>query len=181
MLKLSKIQEKDLELLRKWRMSEYITRYMLTDPNITVESQKKWYEQIIKRQDAYYWMIQYNDKRIGYMSLTNIDAKKKQCEAGHYIGETAYLRKGISKVVEANIYDFVFEQLNLEMLIFIMLKDNIAAQKLHLSLGALPYEPEINVCYKKDRLYELIGQYMTKEIWSRNKKIFDYPKIMIEN
>lgn len=35
-----RIQECDLELLRQWRMQPDITKYMNTDPQITVEDQK---------------------------------------------------------------------------------------------------------------------------------------------
>ena len=36
-----KIQEKDLEKLMQWRMRPDITKYMNTDPKLTIEGQKK--------------------------------------------------------------------------------------------------------------------------------------------
>lgn len=180
MIKLDKIYEEDLEIIRKWRMSKHVSQYMLTDPIITTESQKIWYQNINQLSDNYYWIIKDNNVRIGYISLTNFNYKSKTYEAGHYIGEPAYLRKGISKIVEANLYDFVFDTLNLEKLIFTILKENQAAYRLHKSLGAISYELEVKSCIKHNKSHELIGQCMTKDLWFSIRNQLDYPKIIIE-
>ena len=36
------IQESDLENIMRWRMAEDITKYMNTNPKLTLEGQKKW-------------------------------------------------------------------------------------------------------------------------------------------
>ena len=38
---LREIAEEDLELIMKWRMSEDVTKYMNTNPKLTIEDQKK--------------------------------------------------------------------------------------------------------------------------------------------
>lgn len=39
---LRKVTEGDLEQIMRWRMDPEITRYMNTDPKLTLEGQKKW-------------------------------------------------------------------------------------------------------------------------------------------
>lgn len=176
-IKLDIISEEDIELLRKWRMSPEVTRYMFTDPIITIEQQRKWYQAICNNKEDYYWIIKCNDIRIGYISITNIDRENKSCEIGHYIGETSYLRKGISKIIESNVYDFVFEKLKLETIVFMMLKENEAAYCLHQSLGAVNYETDVKECIKNEKRYEVIALCMTKDIWSKQDSV--YSKIII--
>jgi len=47
-IQLLKVNETYLELIMNWRMSSDITRYMNTDPVLTIESQKKWFSSFQK-------------------------------------------------------------------------------------------------------------------------------------
>jgi len=40
------IKEEDLEMIMNWRMMPEITRYMNSDPVLTLEGQKKWFKKI---------------------------------------------------------------------------------------------------------------------------------------
>ena len=55
---LRKIREEDLENIMRWRMDEEITRYMNTNPKLTLEGQKKWLAGIRANPDVDYWLIQ---------------------------------------------------------------------------------------------------------------------------
>ena len=46
------ITKKDLEKIMHWRMDPDITRYMNTDPKLTLEGQKKWFSSIEIRMCA---------------------------------------------------------------------------------------------------------------------------------
>ena len=43
---LRKVTEGDLEQIMRWRMDPEITRYMNTDPKLTLEGQKKWFAKV---------------------------------------------------------------------------------------------------------------------------------------
>ena len=51
---LRKIRESDLETIMNWRMDPEITRYMNTDPRLTLEGQKKWFAAVQDNPDVYY-------------------------------------------------------------------------------------------------------------------------------
>ena len=46
---LRKVTEGDLEQIMRWRMDPEITRYMNTDPKLTLEGQKKWFAKVQSR------------------------------------------------------------------------------------------------------------------------------------
>ena len=44
-LRLRRITEQDLFMIMNWRMSPEVTEYLYTDPQLTLEQQRKWYEE----------------------------------------------------------------------------------------------------------------------------------------
>ena len=51
---LRKVTEGDLEQIMRWRMDPEITRYMNTDPKLTLEGQKKWFAKVQQDPDVSY-------------------------------------------------------------------------------------------------------------------------------
>ena len=92
-----KIQEKDLEKLMQWRMRPDITKYMNTDPKLTIEGQKKWFERIVKDSElsveegrkGFYWLLEVDGVPTGFVSLVNIDPLNQRTHTGVYIAEKA--------------------------------------------------------------------------------------------
>ena len=121
---LKKINNDDLELLRKWRMQENVSKYMLTDPIITKESQKAWYDNIKMDTSRLDYIIVFNDVKIGYYGITNIDNNNSSCEIGFYIGESEYRGKGIFKVIQDKIEDIIFNNLKINKIIIKVLEYN---------------------------------------------------------
>lgn len=179
-IELGKVKELDIELLRKWRMSPEVTRYMKTDPIITKKEQRRWYRELCQDTRNYCWIIKCDGVRIGFLSINNIDDVNKSCEIGHYIGDRNYLKKGIAKIVEANIYDYIFWKIGLEIVVFNIFKENRAACCLHQSLGAIEIENENKIHIKNNKEYEIVTLCMTRSIWKKIKNSIVYPRITIE-
>ena len=59
---LREIREEDLENIMRWRMAPDITRYMNTNPELTLEGQKKWLDSIRRNPDVMYWLIQVEEQ-----------------------------------------------------------------------------------------------------------------------
>lgn len=121
---LKKIEKDDLELLRKWRMQENVTKYMLTDPTITLKSQVEWFNKILKDDSRQDYVIVVNGVRVGYYGITNIDKELKSCEVGFYIGEEAYRGKGVFKSVQQKIENIIFNDLKLDTIIINVIEYN---------------------------------------------------------
>ena len=69
---LTRLREDDIELVRKWRNSPGIQQYMEYREFITEEMQKKWFESINNLQN-FYFIIEYENKKIGLINTSNID------------------------------------------------------------------------------------------------------------
>ena len=57
MIKLRRINDGDLELIMNWRMRPDITRFMNTDPVLTLEGQRKWLRRVESDPDLLYRLI----------------------------------------------------------------------------------------------------------------------------
>ena len=67
---LRKVTEGDLEQIMRWRMDPEITRYMNTDPKLTLEGQKKWFAKVQQDQDVSYWIIEIDGTAAGVINYT---------------------------------------------------------------------------------------------------------------
>ena len=66
------VMEDDLELLRQWRNSATISKYLRKIEYITSERQIVWYRDLLLNPDSYYWTITEKGKAIGALSIYNI-------------------------------------------------------------------------------------------------------------
>lgn len=149
---LKKIEKDDLELLRKWRMKENITKYMLTDPIITSESQLEWFNKISNDNSRQDYVIVVDDVKIGYYGITNINCELKSCEIGFYIGEEAYKGKGVFKCVQQKVENIIFNDLNLDTIV----------------INVIEYNPILQ-SYLKNGFYENVNK---RTNINKNGKIF---------
>lgn len=89
-ISLRPIKETDLELIMEWRMKPEVTDYLYTDPKLTMDTQKKWYNGIMTDDTTRYWIIEFNEIRIGIVWLLNIDFRNQKVEFGWFNGELSY-------------------------------------------------------------------------------------------
>lgn len=129
MLKFVKIREDHLELILNWRVKPEITRYMFTDVEYNMSSQRKWFQSICKDKSSKYWLISYQDKLIGLINLTDIDKKDKHCKCGYYIGEQEY--RSLGGLIPPYLYNYVFLQMNFKKIIAEVMAGNDNVIRLH--------------------------------------------------
>ena len=116
-----KIQEKDLEKLMQWRMRPDITKYMNTDPKLTIEGQKKWFERIMKDSElsveegrkGFYWLLEVDGVPTGFVSLVNIDPLNQRTHTGVYIAEKAKRSLRLTLDLQWNLYRYSFDVLQM--------------------------------------------------------------------
>ena len=179
MVNLRKIQESDLEMIMKWRMLPHITKYMYTDPELTIDMQTKWFKNISNDETCIYRIIQYNAEPIGLYSISSIDKKNETCFWAYYIAKDGFQGKGIGKIIECNNYDFCFDTLQLNKVCCEVLSFNDKVVKIHERFGA-SIEGVLRMQIKKDNeYYDVVRMGILKEEWQNKKKTIDYIKIAI--
>lgn len=172
---LREIREDDLEMIMHWRMDPDITRYMNTNPQLTIEKQKKWLKSIRGNSSVQYWMIEKDDKPIGVINLADIDFEKKCSSWGYYIGDkkNRSLKTAIS--LEMSLYDYVFDVLGFDELHSEVFSINEGVIKLHLACGCRIVKQVPGEVEKEGILYDITHLNITKETWNaiRNTKKYD--------
>ena len=168
MLKFLKIQEEHLELILNWRTHPDVTRYMYTDLEYNLENQKKWHQKLLTDDSSKYWIISYQDRPIGVIYLTDIDANNKHCTWGYYIGEASC--RSLGGIIPPYLFNYIFHEMKFSKIIAEVMDGNQNVVKLHELFGyRLVGRYENHICkYGKDHdvfVYELLDS-----IWSASKK-----------
>jgi len=179
-LKLIKIQEKDIYQIMEWRMLPDVSKYMYTDPKLSKESQLKWYKQTTLSDKVKYWLIEFQNKKIGVLNLYNIDQNNKRCFWAYYIADSSYRGKGIGRNLECNIYDYVFYILKFNKLCCEVLEENDKVVKIHQKYGSKIEGVFIRHIFKNKKFHNVVRMAILREEWDSIKNQYNYDKIEIE-
>ena len=106
---------KDLEMIRQWRLSEFVQSKFPSWDAITPASQESWYQSISgSAQCCYFLITDLKGAGVGVIYLVQIDRRNRHAEFGYYIGEPLALNSGIAIGAEFLILDYAFGYLNLK-------------------------------------------------------------------
>jgi len=177
---LRKLTEKDLETVRNWRNSDEVSKYMYTSEIITKEQQINWFERIKNDKGSIYWMIEYNGKSLGLVSVTNVDRVLNSCYWAFYLGDTSVRGVGIGGKVEYNVLKYVFEKLKLNKLRCEVFSFNEAVIRMHEKYGFRREAYYREHCLKNGKYMDVVGLAMLKSEWFNLKNII-YDKVYKRN
>lgn len=180
MIKLRKIDTEDLEMIRKWRVSLEISKYMLTDPKITPEDQRRWFKKISNDETCIYWIVQYDSIDIGLLSIFDIDNYNKNCLWAYYIVDINMRGKGIGKNLECNIHDYIFYKLDIHKIIGDVLETNKKILEIHQHFGYVIEGTLKENVVKNDHFYDIIKIALMRKKWDSIRSNYQYQKIEIE-
>ena len=180
-IRLIKIEEADLYQIMEWRMKPEVTNNMYTDPKLNMNLQKKWLQSIKKDNTVRYWMIEIDKEKIGVINLCDIDFKNQRCYWAYYIGNTSFRGRGIATALECNIYDYVFQTMELNKLCCEVFAFNEKVISIHKKFGSEVEGTLKQHIYKNGEFYDIVCMGITKEKWSKIKNTYDYEKIEIES
>lgn len=179
-LELTKVNKDDLELIMTWRMKPEVTRYMYTDPALTMETQLKWFYSTQDNDSVKYWIIKFDGVKIGLINICDIDYKNKRCSWAYYIGDTSFRGRGIATLLECNIYDYVFDDLNLNKLCCEVFTSNEKVISIHEKFGSVIEGTLKQHIYKNGDFFDIVTMGITRDKWKNIKKDYKYDKICIE-
>ena len=69
-----KLSEIHLEMVRNWRNSPEVSKYMYTNQYISEQDQVSWFEKVKDDSTKAYWVIKIGDKYVGVVNLYDIMA-----------------------------------------------------------------------------------------------------------
>ena len=177
---MTKLRENDLEMVMDWRMRPYVTEFMNTDPVLTIERQKEWFERISDRDDQINWIIILDEKPIGLINVFDIDRVNSRCSWGYYIAEKEARSLKLALYLEWSLYDYVFDVLGLHKLCNETFVENKQVIKLHIMCGAKEDGIMRQHIYKNGIYHDVsIGSIMDTE-WYEKRKTTKYESFPFE-
>lgn len=171
------LREDDLELVMHWRMDPDITKYMNTDPKLTLDLQRKWFDTIKKSDEAQYWMIEVDNQPVGIINIVDIDWEKGSCSWGYYIGEKKHRSFALAISLEMSLYDYVFDVLKLKELHNEIFSVNESVIKLHLMCGSHIIEEVIGEVEKAGVMFDITHMSIAQKHWENIRQKKTYEKI----
>jgi UDP-4-amino-4,6-dideoxy-N-acetyl-beta-L-altrosamine N-acetyltransferase len=165
--KFKKIKIEDAQLLLDWRTSERVTKYLNSDIEYNILKQIKWIENTYNDKENFYWIIEINNLKVGLISLTNLNLENKTANWGYYIGEESFL--GLGSFVPPYLYNFVFNELNLDFLHAEVFYNNTIVINMHLKFGYDFNPNNDSVIFKNNKPILLVSMFLSKSKWNSFK------------
>ena len=179
-VKFSRLREDDLAMVMDWRMRPYITRYMNTDPQLTLDGQRKWYRRLDGDDSQLHWIVSVDDQPVGMINVVNIDRDNSRCSWGYYIAERAARSFKLALYLEWNLYDFVFDKLKLHKLCCETFVENEQVVQLHQMCGSQQDGVMRHHIRKHGKFYDVsVGSILADE-WFELRKTLVYEKFEFE-
>lgn len=178
---LRQIRENDLENIMRWRMDEEITRYMNTNPILTMEKQRAWLASIQSNADVMYWVIEVDGQPAGVINLTGLNDPDGDLGWAYYMGEKRLRSIGTALSLEMSMYDYVFQVLKKRAVYGDVFSLNKGVIQLHKMCGCeIVEEKKRHVC-KEGVWYDVTFMRMTAENWMKLRETKKYEKISFED
>lgn len=175
---LRRIEENDLENIMRWRMDEEITKYMNTNPKLTLEGQRVWLEQIRRNPDVRYWLILIDGQDAGVISLTGLTEPEGNLGWAYYVGEKKLRSMKTALSLEMSLYDYIFDILHKNALYGDIFTLNQGVIKLHQLCGSEIVEEKKHHICKEGVWYDVTFMRMTKKRWQEIRHTKKYEKIV---
>jgi UDP-4-amino-4,6-dideoxy-N-acetyl-beta-L-altrosamine N-acetyltransferase len=172
-----RLEADDLETVMHWRMLPDVTKFMNTDPLLTLEAQRKWFEALTSRGEYYYWVIEAGGIPCGVIHLADIDLTNKRCTWGYFVAVKKLRSLNLALSLEMSLYDFAFDKQGLNKVTGESFCANTAAIKMHELCGCKTEGILRRHVFKNGRYYDVCVQSMLAEEWRIMRSGFDYQKI----
>ena len=171
------IEEGDLENIMRWRMAEEITKYMNTNPKLTLEGQQKWFTGIRGNADVRYWLIQVKGEPAGVINMTGLTKADGVLGWAYYVGEQRLRSIQTALSLEMSMYDHALIELGKSAVISDVFTLNKGVIQLHKICGCEVLEEKKNHVLKEGISYDVTFMRMTAERWRESREGKKYEKI----
>ncbi|MDR2044042.1 MAG: UDP-4-amino-4,6-dideoxy-N-acetyl-beta-L-altrosamine N-acetyltransferase [Clostridium sp.] len=171
-LKFERIREEWLETIRNWRMDPRITKYMNTDPVLTLDGQKEWLKKVQADPAQRQWLLVTEEVPVGVASLAGIDRENERCGWGYYVAD--WKRRSLERAVqiEVSLYEYVFSGLGLQKLYSEMFAENEEVIRLHEMCGSRR-DGRLRRHVKKNGVYyDIVHMSILREEWNDLREDF---------
>jgi UDP-4-amino-4,6-dideoxy-N-acetyl-beta-L-altrosamine N-acetyltransferase len=165
---LRRMEEKDLEMVLKWRNSDHVRANSLNNQIITLDEHRSWFEKVKHSSDAICMIFECNRKILGVVNLTNIDKKNNKCKWGFYLGEED-LPKGTGTVMGYLGLEFAFDEIGFRKITGEVLAFNTRSIQFHEKLGFVEEARLIRHILINNNYEDIVIFSLFDQDWQDNK------------
>ena len=171
------IRESDLENIMAWRMAPEITRYMNTNPRLTMKKQREWLASVRRNTDVKYWLIQVDGQPAGVINLTGLNDPKGNLGWAYYVGDKRLRSMGTALSLEMSMYDHGLDERGKTAVYSDVFSLNKGVIQLHRLCGCEIVEERKNHVCKEGVWYDVTFMRMTAKRWLEIRGTKKYQKI----
>lgn len=146
------LSEKEKEIVRGWRNSESIRRWMYTNHVISAKEHADFIKRIKNDPRNLYWLLRDKRDYIGVIYLNRVDLRNKNAYLGIYANPRRKLA-GAGRTLVTSLKDIAFKALNLHTLKLEVLADNQRAIRFYKKFG-FKKEGRLNNFVIRDGIYK---------------------------
>lgn len=174
------IREEDLSIIMTWRMTPEITRFMCSDPKLTMKEQKAWFERIKIEEDMFYWVFEVDGKPAGLVGLVDWDKRNSVIHSGAYIAE--HEARGLQNIVDMNmnLFGYAIEKLKVNRIGIEIMSNNTGQLRWIVRFGATKEGVCRQAIKKNGEYYDLHLFSILADEWPDIQKKVHYKRIDIE-
>ena len=164
------IEEEDMEFCRKMMNSAYIESNSIgKNLPISKRMQLEWFEGKQSNNEIRF-MIENINGLIGMVTASDIDWINRNCEVSIKLGEINLLEKNDTLVVSELFLEYMFNEMNMQVLYAYVLEENLLSQKLLITNGFSKDGVLRNKIYKKGKYHDVfVFSLLEKEYREKNK------------
>jgi RimJ/RimL family protein N-acetyltransferase len=126
------MNEDDLEMVLKWRNSNHIRQYAISQEIISLQTHKKWFENLANKGDLYF-IIEYKNIAVGLIWANKF--YNDSCETGMYIYEKDIQNSLFAYRASLTLNEYLFNEKKLNTISCEILNENSRSSRYTLSLG----------------------------------------------
>lgn len=175
MIEVRNIEEKDLEKIMNWRMRPDITKWMNSDPVLTLEKQLQWFRNIQSDDSVRYWMIVIDGEDAGIINIAITG--EDSVIWGYYVAEKSKRTMLNAISIEMSLYRYCFECLDLKTVTNEALAINKGVIQLHKICGNDILEERKDAVEKNGKLYDVVVMSIDSDRWYEIEREIEFEHI----
>ncbi len=166
---LSPRNNEEIEQFTKWLNDFETTDYLGRSANIvTLEAEKKYFEENNDKNYNFFIITLENDKLIGTIGLENYDSINRTATLGIFIGDKEYRSQGYGTEAIKLILDYGFNYLNLNNIKLDLMSFNNRALKCYQKCGFKEYGRRRKCKFINGQYYDCIEMDILQEEFKSN-------------
>ena len=169
MITFRELVPEDKDVIRSWRNTADVAKYMYTDHAITVEEHEAWFQRIMRDPTCKYWIIVCDGEDVGLVNLYAIDQRNRRCHWAFYIISPNVRGKGVGSYTVYFVFQHVFDEMKLNKLCCEVLAFNQTVVDMHKGFGFIQEGVFRKHVVKEGQAQDVVCLGLLREEWEAKK------------